>query len=78
MVEIDPRLAHEVVDIFASCARLGALLGHPMLCLVSTTADLGDVGGMRVHSATPLTGEPDAGDRAGAQVEGGPSHAPLA
>ena len=43
-----PRLAHQVLDIFAGQAR-SALLGlHPMLCLVQSTHDLQPVGATEV------------------------------
>lgn len=48
--DIDPWLAHAVVDIFACQARFAALLGHPMLCVAATMADLGAVGAMMVNS----------------------------
>lgn len=51
VVEIDPEVAHAVLDVFASAARYGALLGHPMICLVTTGAELEEVG------ATPVTCE---------------------
>ena len=43
-----PKLAHQVLDIFARQAR-SALLGlHPMLCLVHSTHDLQPVGATEV------------------------------
>lgn len=42
------KLAHALLDIFARNARLGLLVGHPMLCLISTKNDFPDVG------ATPV------------------------
>jgi hypothetical protein len=32
----EPRAAHAVLDLYASAARGGALLGHRMVCLVQT------------------------------------------
>jgi hypothetical protein len=52
--EISPRLAYLVVDIFARQAQHAALLGHPMLCIVTTTAELGTVGAVGVSRHTPL------------------------
>jgi Barstar (barnase inhibitor) len=54
VVDMDPEFAYAVVDVFAYRARYAALLGHPMLCIVATTADLGEVGATRVLRETPL------------------------
>lgn len=51
--DISPRLAHAVVDIFALRAQHAALLGHPLLCIVTSTADLGPVGAVGVSRDTP-------------------------
>ena len=53
VVELDQRLAHGVLDMFALAARYGALLGHPMLCLVVSTAELGSVGATAIPRALP-------------------------
>lgn len=53
VLEIDSDLAHAVLDVFATAARYGALLGHPMLCLVTTAADLGEVGATAVTREEP-------------------------
>ena len=42
------KLAHTLLDIFARNARLGLLVGHPMLCLISAKNDFPAVG------ATPV------------------------
>lgn len=52
--DISPRLAHAVVDIFALRAQHAALLGHPLLCIVTSTADLGPVGAVGVSRDMPL------------------------
>jgi hypothetical protein len=54
VIAIGPRLAHLVVDIFARQAQYAALLGHPMLCIVTTTAGLGTVGATNISRETPL------------------------
>jgi hypothetical protein len=41
-------LAHALLNIFAVNARLGLLVGHPMLCLISATTDFPDVGATHV------------------------------
>jgi hypothetical protein len=46
------KLAHALVEIFARNARLGLLVGHPMLCLISARNDFPDVG------ATPVPASP--------------------
>jgi hypothetical protein len=43
-----PRLAHTLLNIFAVNARLGLLVGHPMLCLVGAATDFPDVGATHV------------------------------
>jgi hypothetical protein len=53
VVDIDIGLAHGVLDCFARAGRLGLLVGHPMLCLVECTSDLGEVGATGVHAITP-------------------------
>ena len=53
VVGLDRRLAHGVLDVFALAARYGALLGHPMLCLVASAAELGPVGATAVTRSTP-------------------------
>lgn len=52
LIELDRRLAHDVLDVFALAARYGALLGHPMLCLVEASADLAELGEV---GATPVS-----------------------
>ncbi|HEY1973839.1 MAG TPA: barstar family protein [Pseudonocardia sp.] len=52
LVETDPGFAQDVLDEFAGAARLGLLLGHPMLCLVECATPLGPVGGMTVPLET--------------------------
>ena len=53
LVDLDRSTAHQVLDTFARQASLGALLGHPMLCLVTTTdTELGPVGGRPVFSGS--------------------------
>lgn len=53
LVELDERLAHGLLDAFAQAARYGALLNHPMLCLVAGTGDLAAVGATAVSRAHP-------------------------
>jgi hypothetical protein len=53
VVELDARLAHGVLDVFAQAAGYGALLNHPMLCLVTATGELDDVGATAVTRARP-------------------------
>jgi hypothetical protein len=40
----DSKSAHALLEIFARNARLGLLVGHPMLCLISAKNDFPDVG----------------------------------
>ena len=59
-LKLDRRTALVVLDIFARQARLAALYGHAMLCLIeSTDSDLGRVGGVDVLSATVSEFPPD-------------------
>ena len=59
VVDLDPGFAHAVLDVFAAQARCAALLGHPMLCVVVSTAALPDIGGAPVARQTPpLPGNP--------------------
>lgn len=59
-LKLDRRTALVVLDIFASQARLAALYGHAMLCLIeSTDNDLGRVGGLSVPCATVSEYPPD-------------------
>jgi hypothetical protein len=51
VIELDARFAHAVLDAFARAARVGLLLGHPMLCLVECDVDLDPVGGIAVTRA---------------------------
>ncbi|HEX4251278.1 MAG TPA: barstar family protein [Pseudonocardia sp.] len=53
LVALDPAFAHALLDSFAGAARLGALLGHPMLCMVATTAELAPVGARPVPRERP-------------------------
>ncbi|MBN9736779.1 barnase inhibitor [Pseudonocardia sp. P1] len=46
-----PGLAHAVLDAFAREARLAALYGHPMLCLVESPEPFADVGAAPVLEA---------------------------
>ncbi|MGB2721931.1 MAG: hypothetical protein WBC54_19480 [Rhodococcus sp. (in: high G+C Gram-positive bacteria)] len=58
LLDIDRPTALGVLDVFARQARLSALYGHAMLCLVETAGDeLGKVGGTDVSQAT-VTGFP--------------------
>ncbi|MDZ7917434.1 MAG: barstar family protein [Rhodococcus sp. (in: high G+C Gram-positive bacteria)] len=53
LLHIDHRTGRTILEIFASQARLAALYGHPMLCLVETTAsDLGKVGDVDIYEGT--------------------------
>ncbi|MDZ7910895.1 MAG: barstar family protein [Rhodococcus sp. (in: high G+C Gram-positive bacteria)] len=53
LLHIDHRTGRKILEIFAGQARLAALYGHPMLCLVQTTAsDLGKVGDVDVYEGT--------------------------
>lgn len=56
VIDMDRRVAHAALDVFALAARYGALLGHPMLCLVACTAELGSVGATTVSRAVPPGG----------------------
>lgn len=58
VVGFDARLAHDVLDIFAQAAQHAALLGHPMLCLVTAPADLAPVGARAVSRAWPPASPP--------------------
>ena len=44
------RTASVVADIFARQAAYAAVLGHPMLLLLNSTTDLGELGGRRAAS----------------------------
>lgn len=60
LVQLDRRTAKVVLDIFAKQARLAALYGHPMLCLVESAAtDFGQVGGITVSPGSVWDSEPD-------------------
>lgn len=60
LVELDRWNANTLLDIFARHARLAALCGHPMLCLVeSTAADLERVGSESVLTGPLWDVEPD-------------------
>ncbi|MFI6432895.1 barstar family protein [Rhodococcus oryzae] len=60
---VDSRTARVILDVFAREARLAALYGHPMLCLVESNAtDLGKVGGIDVHHGSVWDVEPDPPD----------------
>ncbi|WP_300018267.1 barstar family protein [Pseudonocardia sp.] len=48
-----PRLADMILDIIARQAQYAALVGHPMLCLVSTASALDPVGATPVLRETP-------------------------
>jgi hypothetical protein len=54
LVENDSRFAEGMLDCFARAARVGLLLGHPMLCLVECDRELREVG------ATPVALAPGA------------------
>lgn len=63
MIRVDSRTARLILDVFAREARLASLYGHPMLCLVESTAtDLGPVGGIDVYSGSVWDVEPDPPD----------------
>ncbi|HEY3957829.1 MAG TPA: barstar family protein [Streptosporangiaceae bacterium] len=49
----NPKLAHALLEIFANNARRGLLVGHPMLCLISTIHDFPAVGATPI-SLTPV------------------------
>lgn len=60
---VDTRTARAILDVFAREARLAGLYGHPMLCLVeSTAAGLGPVGGIDVYRGSVWDVEPDPPD----------------
>lgn len=53
------KLAHALLEIFAGNARHGLLVGHPMLCLISTKCSFPAVGATPVTlSLTPLETSP--------------------
>ena len=53
VLEIDPELAIGTLDCFVRAARLGLLLGHPMLCLVECRAELGPIGATEIMLEVP-------------------------
>jgi hypothetical protein len=53
LVAVDPEFAHALLDVYAGAAQYAALLGHPMLCLVATTAELAPVGARPVPRERP-------------------------
>ena len=60
LLRLDRRIAQLTLDSFARQARLAGLYGHPMLCLVHTSAtDLGRVGGIEVQRGNVWDAEPD-------------------
>lgn len=60
LLDIDRPTALGVLDIFARHARLSALYGHAMLCLIETVRDdLGKVGGTDVFQASVAEFPPD-------------------
>ncbi|SNT40197.1 Barstar (barnase inhibitor) [Rhodococcoides kyotonense] len=60
LLELDRRTALLVLDIFARQARLAALYGHAMLCLIETTNHEFDrVGGMGVSGVSVSESPPD-------------------
>lgn len=60
LLHIDHRTGRSILEIFARQARLAALYGHPMLCLVETiAADLGTVGDVDVYEGTVWDTPPD-------------------
>ena len=60
LLRIDHRTGRKILEIFARQARLAALYGHPMLCLVQTIAsDLGTVGDVDVYEGTVWDTPPD-------------------
>lgn len=60
LLGIDPWTGQSILDIFARQARLAGLYGHPMLCLVESTAtDLGPVGGTGVYRGSVSDAAPD-------------------
>lgn len=63
LLHIDHRTGRKILEIFARQARLAALYGHPILCLVQTTAsDLGTVGDVEVYKGTVWDTPPDPPD----------------
>lgn len=55
----NPKVAHAFLDIFASNARYGLIVGHPMLCLISTLCDIPEVGATPVVlSLAPIESPP--------------------
>lgn len=60
VIGIDAFTAHGILNAFARQARLTALYGHPMLCLVESTAtDLERVGGIKICRGSTWDTEPD-------------------
>lgn len=60
LLRLDRRIAQLTLDSFARQARLAGLYGHPMLCLLHTSAtDLGRVGGIEVQRGNVWDAEPD-------------------
>ncbi|OZF31856.1 hypothetical protein CH294_18720 [Rhodococcus sp. 14-2483-1-1] len=60
LAELDRHTAIALLDIFARQARLAALYGHAMLCLIeSADENLGRVGGSDVHAARVFELPPD-------------------
>lgn len=53
VLDVGPELANTTLDLFARAARLGLLLGHPMLCLVECAAELGPIGAVDVMRELP-------------------------
>ena len=53
VLEIGAELANTALDCFVRAARLGLLLGHPMLCLVECVAELGSIGAVAVMREFP-------------------------
>lgn len=63
LMGVDARTARVILDVFAREARLAGLYGHPMLCLVESTAtDLGPVGGTDVYRGSVWVVKPDPPD----------------
>ncbi|WP_338891929.1 barstar family protein [Rhodococcus sovatensis] len=60
LLQLDRRTALLVLDIFARQARLAALYGHAMLCLIETSnRDFDRVGGMGVFGVSVSESPPD-------------------
>ncbi|KZF05814.1 hypothetical protein A2J04_23645 [Rhodococcus sp. EPR-279] len=60
LVNLDRHTAVTLLDVFARQARLAALFGHAMLCLVeSADGNLGRAGGSDVHAASVSELPPD-------------------